>query len=102
MFTYTRQLSARLRLWLIAAVAVLLFTSVLEAAHVHGVFTELNDHCSLCQHTPSLDKSLTNERLSIQLLLTVFIALGFIAGAVPHIYCHFALSRAPPLHLHSR
>ena len=90
-----------LRLWLLAAAAMLLLTSVIEAGHVHGVFTQTDDQCALCQHSVSLDKTLgTPTQIIIPLLLTA-LAIGLIQSFIPTLEAHFAPIRAPPLSLHT-
>lgn len=102
MFTLIRQSTQHLRLWLIAAAAVLALTSVLEAGHVHGVFTQADDQCTLCQHSVALDKTLTAPaQILIPLLLAVF-AFSLVHVFIPKQQTHFALIRAPPAQLHTR
>jgi hypothetical protein len=102
MFNFIRQSTQQLRLWLIAAAAVLALTSVLEAGHVHGVFTQADDQCTLCQHSVALDKILNAPaQILIPLLLASFafcITQTFIAPQQQR----FALIRAPPTQLHTR
>ena len=102
MFTFIRHHSQQLRLWLIAAAAVLALTSVLEAGHVHGVFTQADDQCTLCQHSVALDKVLTSStEIIIPLLLAVF-AFSFVQTFIPQQQIRFARIRAPPVQLHTR
>jgi hypothetical protein len=102
MFTFIRQSSQQLRLWLIAAAAVLALTSVLEAGHVHGVFTQADDHCTLCQHSVALDKILnTANVLVIPLLLASFV-VSLAESFISTQNVHFARIRAPPAQLHTR
>jgi hypothetical protein len=99
MFTYTRQATQQLRLWLIAASAVLALTSVLEAGHVHGVFTQIDDQCALCQHSVALDKALISPaQIIIPLLLAVF-TLSLVQSFIAPQQTRFALIRAPPAQL---
>ena len=101
MIRFIRQSTRTLHIWLIAAAAVLLLTSVLEAGHVHGVFTQTDDQCALCQHSVSLDKTLgTPTQIIIPLLLTA-LAIGLIQSFIPTLEAHFAPIRAPPLSLHT-
>jgi len=102
MFTFIRQSSHQLRLWLIAAAAVLALTSVLEAGHVHGVFTPADDQCTLCQHTVALDKILnTATHIVIPLLLASFV-VSLTESFISTQSVYFALIRAPPVQLHTR
>lgn len=102
MFKLIRQSSQQLRLWLIAAAAVLALTSVLEAGHVHGVFTHADDQCTLCQHSVALDKILTAAVQMLIPLLLGGLALSFAQTFVPQQHSLFALIRAPPAQLHTR
>jgi len=102
MLTLIRQSTRQLRFWLMAAAAILVLTSVLEASHVHDVFTPVvDDHCALCQHPVVLDKILnTTALLLLPTLLAVYV-ISQIAAFVPtHNFC-FALIRAPPAPLHT-
>ena len=102
MSEFLRQSTRQLRLWLIAAAAILALTSVLEAGHVHGVFTQTDDQCTLCQHSVALDKILAAPAtIIIPLLLGVF-AFSLIQTFIPQQASCFALIRAPPTHLHAR
>jgi hypothetical protein len=102
MLTSIRQSTQQLRLWLIAAVAILALTSILEAGHVHGVFTQTDDQCALCQHSVALDKALTTSaEIIIPLLLAVF-TFNFIQVFIPQQQRHIARIRAPPAQLHTR
>jgi small-conductance mechanosensitive channel len=101
MFTFIRQSTQQLRLWLIAAAAVLALTSILEAGHVHGVFTQTDDQCTLCQHSVALDKVLSSIAIIlIPLLLTVAVG-SLIKRFIPAHRTHFALIRAPPAQAHT-
>jgi hypothetical protein len=102
MIRFIRQSTRPLRLWLIAAAAVLLLTSVLEAGHVHGIFTQTDDQCTLCQHSVSLDKTLSTSTQIIIPLLLATLAFGLIQSFIPTLEAHFALIRAPPRSLHTR
>lgn len=102
MFTFIRQSNRQLRLWLIAAAAVLALTSILEAGHVHGVFTQTDEQCTLCQHSVALDKILnTTAQILIPLLLASF-AFCVTQTFIPLQQQRFALIRAPPVQLHTR
>jgi len=102
MFTFIRQSTRQLRLWLIAAAAMLALTSILEAGHVHGVFTQTDDQCTLCQHSVALDKVLTaTTEIIIPLLFAVF-AFHLVQGFIPQQASRFAPIRAPPAQLHTR
>jgi hypothetical protein len=102
MFTFIRQSTQQLRLWLIALAAILALTSVLEAGHVHGVFTQADDQCTLCQHSVALDKVLTSSiQILIPLLIAVF-TLNLFQTFIPQQQTRFALIRAPPAQAHTR
>ncbi|RYY01277.1 MAG: hypothetical protein EOO53_18530 [Gammaproteobacteria bacterium] len=102
MFTFIRYSPKKLRLWLIAAAAVLMLTSVLEAGHVHGVFTQVDDNCTLCQHSVALDKILNSTTaIVIPLLLAVFV-VSRVEAFISHRNSRFTLIRAPPAQLHTR
>jgi hypothetical protein len=100
MFNSIRQSPKKLRLWLNAVVAVLLLTSVLEAGHVHGVFTATDDNCTLCQHSIVLDKAPTTISIVFPLLLVVF-ATRHVESLIARFNIHPAHIRAPPAHLHT-
>jgi hypothetical protein len=102
MFRFIRQSTQKLRPWLIAAAAVLLLTSVLEAGHVHGVFVPVDDTCAICQQGIGLDKTLINQLVPVPLLLVTVLAISFSIFASPRITTPFTHIRAPPTHLHSR
>jgi hypothetical protein len=102
MFSSIRQSTQRIRLWLIAAAAILALTSVLEAGHVHGVFTQTDDQCTLCQHSVSLDKPLNS---SLVVLIPLLLSVAFSSALIlfiPQSTSCFALIRAPPVQLHTR
>lgn len=102
MSTFIRQSTKQLRLWLLAAAAMLLLTSIIEAGHIHGTFVDTDDHCILCQHSTALDKTLaTANAIVIPLLLAIFVP-ALLAGFSPSITRHFALIRAPPALLPAR
>lgn len=102
MFRFIRQSTQKLRPWLIAAAAVLLLTSVLEAGHGHGVFVPADDTCAICQQGIGLDKTLINQLVPVPLLLVAVLAISFSIFASPRITTPFAHIRAPPTQLHSR
>jgi hypothetical protein len=58
MYPLTRKLSRHLKLWSIAAVAVLLFTAIINAGHIHSSLEEPDSGCTLCLHSVTLDKPL--------------------------------------------
>jgi len=89
-----------MRLWLIAAAAILLITSMLEAGHVHGVFVGVDEHCTLCQHSVALDKFLTDQIHLVAPLLLAVLAFTLHVRTAYRRLIHFALIRAPPLALH--
>lgn len=101
MFAFIRQSTQQVRLWLIAASAILLLTSVLEAGHVHGVFTQADDQCTLCQHSVSFDKALNSPALLIIPLLLAAIAISLVESFIPTHHSRFAPIRAPPAQLHT-
>jgi hypothetical protein len=97
-----RHSTHRLRVWLLAAAAILLVTSVIEAGHAHGIFTQVNDNCILCQHSVALDKVLISSAFSsIALLFFVFVFKD-LPQFTPTQKHGFALIRAPPASLHRR
>ncbi len=100
MFNLTRHSIHRLRLWLIAAAAILLITSVLEAGHVHGIFAEADAHCTLCQQSVALDKFLSNDIYVVAPLLLSLFTLTLHTRITSRGCIHFALIRAPPIALH--
>ncbi|WP_189420695.1 hypothetical protein [Cellvibrio zantedeschiae] len=102
MFTVIRQSTRQLRLWFIAAAAVLALTSVLEAGHAHGVFTQADDQCALCQHSVSLDKLLGSPALILIPLLVAATLSTSITRFVPRLKSRLALIRAPPALLRTR
>lgn len=85
-----------------AAAAVLLLTSVLEAGHGHGVFVPADDTCAICQQVIGLDKTLINQKDLIPVLLVAVLTLSLSISASPRIATPFAHIRAPPTQLHSR
>lgn len=102
MFNIPRHSLHRLRLWLIAAAAILFLTSVLEAGHIHGVFIAGDDHCTLCHHSIALDKFLTNQIQVVTPLLLAIVTFIVHAGTIDRRCLHFALIRAPPKAHHRR
>ena len=99
MHNITRQPTQRFRLWLLATVAILLLVSILEAGHVHGVFTQIDDSCTLCQHSVGLDKAvIINAHLITPLLLAILVSsIAIVSTPTPSYY--FAPIRAPPVKL---
>jgi hypothetical protein len=102
MFRFIRQSIQKLRPWLMAAAAVLLLTSILEAGHGHGVFVPADDTCAICQQVIGLDKTLISQLVPALLLLVTVLALSLSVSASPRIATPFAHIRAPPTQLHSR
>lgn len=102
MFRLIRQFTPKLRPWLIAAAAVLLFTSILEAGHGHGVFVPADDNCAICQQVIGFDKTLLSKLVPVLLLLIAALPLSFSISASPRIPTPFAHIRAPPAQLRSR
>ncbi|HOY22535.1 MAG TPA: hypothetical protein PK002_05240 [Cellvibrio sp.] len=101
MFRFIRQSTPKLRLWLIAAAAVLLLTSVLEAGHGHGVFVPADDTCAICQQVSGLDKTLFSKLAPVLIVLAAALPLNFSVSASPHIATPFTHIRAPPTQFHS-
>jgi hypothetical protein len=97
MVNFIRHFTQRLRLWLIAAAAVLLVTSVLEAGHAHGVFSDVDEHCAICQHSVALDKTLVTSTPFIAPLLLAVFAFTFFTRIAPNLNHRFAQIRAPPV-----
>lgn len=85
-----------------AAAAVLLLTSVLEAGHGHGVFVPADDTCAICQQVIGFDKALISQLVPVLLLLVAALAPRFGIAANPPIAIPFTHIRAPPTQLHSR
>ena len=102
MFRFIRQSTHKLRPWLIAAAAVLLLTSVLEAGHGHGVFVPADDTCAICQQVIGFDKTLISQHVLVPVLLVAVLAISFSISASPRIAKPFAHIRAPPTQPHSR
>ncbi len=102
MFKLIRQSTQKLRPWLIAAAAVLLLTSILEASHGHGVFVPADDTCAICQQVIGLDKTLISQQVLVPVLLVAALALRLSISASPRIATPFAHIRAPPTQFHSR
>src|SRR6478735_1496868 len=96
MSTFIRQSTKQLRLWLLAAAAVLLFTSIIEAGHIHGTFVDTDDTCVLCQHSTTLDEVLISTNVVVILFLLATFTSALSAGFTPGITRPFALIRAPP------
>jgi len=97
-----RHSTHRFRAWFIVIAAILLVTSILEAGHVHGVFTPEDDHCTLCQHSIALDKTLlSSSSFIVPLLLTTLAYIGY-THFTPALAHRFALIRAPPQQLQHR
>jgi hypothetical protein len=97
MLNLIRHSTHRLRFWLLAAAAILLITSVIEASHVHGIFSQADDNCILCQHTVALDKVLVGAALINECLLFSVLAFTVLNHFTPRLKQHFALIRAPPV-----
>jgi hypothetical protein len=102
MLRFIRQSTQTLRSWLIAAAAVIVLTSVLEAGHGHGVFVPADDTCAICQQVIGLDKTLINQLVPVLLLLVAALASSFGIAVSPRIATPFTHIRAPPTQLHSR
>lgn len=102
MLNFIRQSTQQLRLWLIAAAAVLALISVLEAGHVHGVFSQTDDHCTLCQHSVALEKILNSASFMVIPVLLASFAISSVERFISIQRSHFALIRAPPTQLHTR
>src|SRR6187402_3374950 len=99
MYVLTRHSTQRFRIWLIALTAILLLVSILEAGHAHGIFSAEEDHCALCQFTPTLDKVLPS---SMVFILPLFLGVLVWASDIrftPQPSRHFASIRAPPQQL---
>jgi hypothetical protein len=102
MFISARQSIQKLRPWLIAAAAILSLTSILEAGHVHGVFTQVDDQCTLCQHYVSLDKLLNSPATLLIPILLALVTISAFECFAPRILNSLTLIRAPPVLLHPR
>jgi len=102
MLRFIRQSTQKLRPWLMAAAAVLLLTSVLEAGHGHGVFVPADDTCAICQQVIGFDKTLISQLVPVLLLLVAVLALSFSISAGPRVSAPFTHIRAPPTQFHSR
>jgi hypothetical protein len=102
MLKFIRHSTQTLRALLIAAAAVLLLASVLEAGHGHGVFVPADDTCAICQQAIGIDKTLISQPASALLLLVTVLALGLSILASPRITTPFTHIRAPPIQRHSR
>jgi hypothetical protein len=100
MLNQSRQIHRRLRLWLIAAAAILLFTSILEASHVHGIFTSVDDDCILCQHSVALDKLFSSPTIIALALVITAVVFSLVIQFVPSTQYRFSCIRAPPSHFH--
>ena len=100
--TVIRHSTHRFRAWFIAIAAMLFITSILEAGHVHGVFTPEDDHCTLCQHSIALDKTLLSSSCFILPLLLTILAYIDYTHFTPALSHRFALIRAPPQQLQHR
>ena len=96
MFSSNRQSRRYLRPWLFAAALVLLLTSIVEAGHVHGVFTPASDHCVLCEHTAAMDKVPLVASAIVILQLTLILVTTGPEIFTPRTQRRFATIRAPP------
>lgn len=96
MTDFFRHFTRRYRAWLIAVAAILLVISILEAGHAHGVFAPEDDHCTLCQHSFALGKTLLcSTGFILPLLLGIVTYISYIRFT-PSLNHHFAAIRAPP------
>jgi len=102
MFRFIRQSTIKLHPWLIAAAAILLLTSILEAGHGHGVFVPADDSCAICQQVISFDKALISKLAPALLFLIAALSPSFSIFTSPRIATPFAHIRAPPTQFHSR
>jgi hypothetical protein len=98
MFNLIRHATHRLRFWLFAAAAILLVISVIEAGHAHGIFTQVDDNCILCQHSVALDKVLINSAFISTALLFFVLVFNILLQFIPTQKQSFTLIRAPPTH----
>jgi hypothetical protein len=96
MSIFTRQSTKQFRLWLLAAAAMLLLTSIIEAGHIHGTFVDTDDHCVLCQHSVALEKVLATANIVVIPFLLALLALALVTRFTPSVTRRFALIRAPP------
>jgi hypothetical protein len=102
MFNLIRHSTHRLRFWLLTAAAILLVISVIEAGHAHGIFTQVDDNCILCQHSVALDKVLIGSAFISTALLFFVLVFNVLPQPIPSQKNTFTLIRAPPTHLHRR
>ena len=81
----------RLRIWLWAALGVLLLSGLIQLSHNHETHASLQDthECVVCQHAQQLDKVLP---LSITLVALLLAFVSLMPAAVP------SRSQAPTQH----
>lgn len=102
MFDLIRHSHKHLRLWLLAAAAVLLLTTVIEAGHAHGIVSDLNDNCVLCQHSDVLDQQiLVGDSFTPLAFATCLICIATLFFTQLKHRETFRI-RAPPSQLHTR
>ena len=83
MSNFIRQSRRYLRLWLLLAAATLALVSVIEASHVHGIFSDLDAGCALCQHNQALDKVTSSPQLLLApVLVAIWVGLALVPAPV--------------------
>lgn len=96
------RLTQKIRPWLLAAAAIFALVSVLEAGHVHGVFSQADDQCTLCQHSFTLDKAANSPTYALFAVLLATVVILFIPQFRSYSTLERALIRAPPAQFHTR
>jgi hypothetical protein len=92
----------RFCLWLLAAMAILLVVSVLEAGHIHGAFAQEDTHCTLCQHSVALDQTLAPSTSFVLPRTLSALIFAHCLCIILNANAYFARIRAPPLKIYRR